>query len=84
MKKPIGIKRSNYAKRRSILGRLLKFLLAPVGITVLTDVKVMSKPPEADILLLKLKSPKWTKEQRERLPDGIRDSTAHHILRLIF
>ncbi|MEN8216176.1 MAG: hypothetical protein ABFS56_07330 [Pseudomonadota bacterium] len=63
-----------------ILGRLLKFLLAPVGITVLTDVKVMSKPPEADILLLKLKSPKWTKEQRERLPDGIRDSTAHHIL----
>jgi len=51
-----------------------------VGITVLTDVKVMSQPPEADVLLLKLKSPKWTKKQLERLPDGIRDSTAHHIL----
>jgi len=63
-----------------ILGRLFEFLLSPLGITVLTDVKVMIKPPEADILLLKLKTPNWTKEQLERLPDGIRDSTASHIL----
>jgi len=40
----------------------------------------MSEPPEADILLLKLKSPKWTKKQLERLPDGIRESTANHIM----
>jgi hypothetical protein len=63
-----------------ILGRLLKFLLSPLGIIVSTDVKVMIKPPEADILLLKRKDQNWTDEQLKRLPDGIRDSRASHIL----
>jgi len=63
-----------------ILGRLLKFLLTPVGITVLTDVKVVNKLPEADVLLLRMNSPKWTKKQLERLPDGIRDSTTKYVL----
>jgi len=63
-----------------ILGRILKLLLTPLGITVLTDVKVMTEPPEADILLLRRESDSWTPKQFERLPDGIRDSTAHHIL----
>ena len=64
-----------------ILGSILKQLLTPLGITVLTDVKVMTKPPEADVLLLKRKHPNyWTQEQLEQLPDGIRDSTASHIL----
>ncbi len=63
-----------------ILGRIFKFLLTPLGITVLTDVSVMTKPPEADILLLRRKHDNWTPEQFERLPDGIRESNAHHIL----
>ena len=63
-----------------ILGRIFKFLLPPLGISVSTDVKVMIKPPEADILLLKRKDQNWTDEQLKRLPDGIRDSQASHIL----
>jgi len=41
----------------------------------------MANPPEADILLLRREQHEyWTDEQLERLPDGIRDSTARHIL----
>jgi len=40
----------------------------------------MTKPPEADILLLRRECDSWTPEQFERLPDGFRESTAHHIL----
>ncbi|TGO03522.1 hypothetical protein PN36_05100 [Candidatus Thiomargarita nelsonii] len=63
-----------------ILGRLFEFLLVPVGISVFTDVKVVKKLPEADVILLRLDSENWTKEQRERLPDGIRDSATKYIL----
>ncbi len=63
-----------------LLGRLLRELLTPTGILVCTDVPVMGDPPEADILLLRKKHRQWTEEQRSRLPDGIRDSRATHIL----
>jgi len=63
-----------------LLGKLLEELLIPVGIEVLTDVAVMSEPPEADILLLRNKSSRWTEEQKARLPDGIRASRATDML----
>jgi hypothetical protein len=63
-----------------LLGKLLEELLTPVGIHVFTDFPVMSNPPEADILLLKKTEYHWTEKQLQRLPDGIRDSTADHIL----
>ena len=63
-----------------ILGRIFTDLLTPLKISVSTDVKVMIKAPEADILLLRREDRFWTKAQRERLPDGIRDSQAAHIL----
>ena len=63
-----------------LLGRLLEELLVPTGILVYTDIPVMGEPPEADILLLRKTRPRWTEEQRSRLPDGIRDSRATHIL----
>jgi len=40
----------------------------------------MSQPPRVDILLFRREEPTWTVEQMERLPDGIRQSTASHIL----
>ncbi|MEK8018686.1 MAG: hypothetical protein VSS75_017580 [Candidatus Parabeggiatoa sp.] len=63
-----------------LLARLLEMILSPLDIDVQSDVSVMTDPPEADILLLRRKTPRWTTAQRERLPDAIRDSEASHIL----
>jgi hypothetical protein len=63
-----------------LLGKLLEELLTPVGIDVSTELPVMADPPEADILLLRRENTKWSEEQSERLPDGVRDSPAGHIL----
>lgn len=63
-----------------LLGKMLEELLTPVGIEVYTEFPVMADPPEADILLLRRETPQWTPEQVRRLPDGIRDSQADHIL----
>lgn len=54
-----------------LLGALLEQLLTPVGISVQCDVKIMSNPPEPDILLLRRQSKHWTAEQKQRLADGI-------------
>ena len=62
-----------------IYNRISELLLPPLGISVSTNLDVMTYPPAADILLRRDRS-YWTDEQLERLPDGIRDSTARHIL----
>ena len=58
----------------------LEWDLTPVGVPVLPEVLVMSKRPRVDILILRQLEKAWTAEQLERLPDGIRQSTASHIL----
>jgi hypothetical protein len=63
-----------------LLGKLLEELLTPVGISVYIDSPVMSQSPKADILLLQRDLGDWTEAQRQRLPDGIRDSGARHIV----
>jgi len=63
-----------------LLGTLLEYLLPPVGIQVSIEPPVMSDPPKADIILLRRDTDDWTPEQKARLPDGIRDSQASHIL----
>ncbi len=63
-----------------LLGKLFELLLTPLGIIVYVDFNLMSAPPRADILILRRKSSHWTKEQMAYLPDGIRDSSASHIL----
>lgn len=64
-----------------LLGGLLERTLPPVGITVQMELPIMNKPPRADILLLRREEgDSWTPEQYGRLPDGIRDSKAKHIL----
>ncbi|MBF0201305.1 MAG: hypothetical protein HQK66_08330 [Desulfamplus sp.] len=63
-----------------IFGDILSKLLTPVNISVEIDVSVMSSPPKSDILLVRRESPEWTKAQLQRLPDGIRDTRADHIL----
>jgi len=63
-----------------LLGKLLEEVLSPVGVSVYTDVVIMTDPPEADILLLRRGRSRWSPEQLERLPDGVRESKAEHIL----
>jgi hypothetical protein len=58
----------------------LKLALSPVDIKVFSEIEVTAKPPRADILLLCNNSSRWTKQQRARLPDKIRDQDAGHVL----
>ena len=58
----------------------LEAILRPVNVEVLSDVKVMAKTPMMDVLLLRRSEPRWTPEQMARLPDGIRNCTASHVL----
>jgi hypothetical protein len=73
-------KKTNKTRWHRLFGTLLEHLLTPTGISVQCDIKVMTNPPEADILLIRRKTPRWTKQQRKLLADGIRDSQAKHIL----
>jgi hypothetical protein len=59
---------------------LLEKLLAPVGVTVMTEAPLMSTSPKTDILLLKRAPGPWTELQQSRLPDGIRESPANVIV----
>jgi hypothetical protein len=63
-----------------MFGTMLEYLLTPVGIQVQIEVPIASEPPKADVILLRRQTPTWTEEQRELLPDGIRDATARYIL----
>ena len=59
-----------------LLGAMLEMLLTPVGITVQTEVQVISDPPKADVLLLRRKGTRWTLSQLRLLCDGLRSSQA--------
>ena len=61
-------------------GALIKMLLSAVDIEVKTDHPVMNELPEADVLIINKDKKRWTKEQLKRLPDGINESKASHIL----
>ena len=63
-----------------LLARALKELLNPVNIQVLTEVQILSDPPKADIILLRREGKTWTKEQRDCLADGLRDTDAERVL----
>jgi hypothetical protein len=76
----MGKAKTGKTRWHRLMSAMLEEVLRPVGIEVHTEVPVMSCPPEADILLLRRDARFWTPEQLERVPDGIRDSTAGHIL----
>jgi hypothetical protein len=72
--------RKNKTLWHRLLGKWLELLLTRVDIIVYTEPQIMSEPPKVDILLLRRNSPRWTPAQLRLLPDGVRDSTAGHIL----
>ena len=55
-----------------ILAKLLELLLTPLGITVQTELPVMSEPPKVDILLVRRSGKRWTEQQLRLLCDGLR------------
>ncbi len=62
------------------LAMLLESVLTPLGVEVSSEVRVMGAPPRADILLLRRQGARWNREQKARLPDGIRQYRAGHVL----
>ena len=63
-----------------LLGSGMRLSLAAVQVNVTTESSILSESPRVDILLLRREGTAWTEGQRARLPDGIRDSSAAHIL----
>ena len=63
-----------------LLALLQEAALVPVALEVLTELLADLKPIKIDMVLLRRKSAQWTAEQVARLPDGIRQSVANHIL----
>ncbi|MGN7610471.1 hypothetical protein ACQZV8_00110 [Magnetococcales bacterium HHB-1] len=61
------------------LRRLLRSVLQPVGVDVLSEVTVVENPA-TDLLLIRRKGAFWTKEQQLFLADGLRDLSADHVL----
>ena len=54
--------------------------LANVQVLVAPEASVLKDSPRVDLLLVQRESGRWTDVQRARLPDGVRDSAARHIL----
>ena len=54
--------------------------LTPVEITIHIEVDLLGESPKADILLLRRNGEAWNAAQRARLPDGVRDNAAGHVL----
>ena len=63
-----------------LLGSGMQLNLTAVQVFVTTESSILSESPRVDILLLRREGEAWNQAQRARLPDGIRDSPAEHVL----
>ncbi|MCL4868612.1 MAG: hypothetical protein KJ063_06585 [Anaerolineae bacterium] len=63
-----------------LVGTLFRELLTPVNITVQTEVPLLNKPPQGDLLLIRREGKVWTAEQKALLPDGIWQNNARETL----
>jgi hypothetical protein len=63
-----------------LLGSGMQMSLATVNVLVTAEATVLSESPRVDVLLVQRETGTWTEAQRARLPDGVRDSAARHIL----
>jgi hypothetical protein len=62
-----------------LLERINEEALTTVGLSVYCEFHLMSSPLRAD-LLVRRTEPEWTEEQLSRIPDGMGQSTASHLL----
>ena len=63
-----------------LLGSGMQLKLTAVQVFVTTESSILSESPRVDILLLRREGEAWNEAQRARLPDGVRDSAAAHVL----
>ncbi|MBF0101794.1 MAG: hypothetical protein HQK77_12895 [Desulfobacterales bacterium] len=77
---PMEEQKTEQTQWHELLAAVLEALLTPLGIQVLTEFPIMSSPPKADIVILRREGKAWSDAQKERLPDGIRQRSASHIL----
>ena len=63
-----------------ILGSGMQLNLTAVQVLVTTESSILSESPRVDILLLRREGDTWNEAQRARLPDGVCDSAAAHVL----
>ena len=63
-----------------VLGTLWHHSLTQVQILVSLEPKLLGDSPRADVLLLRRAGDAWNTAQRARLPDGVRDNAAGHVL----
>ena len=63
-----------------LLGSGMQLNLTAVQVFVTTESSILSESPRVDILLLRRQGEVWNEAQRARLPDGVRDSAAAHVL----
>ena len=63
-----------------LLAELFRLMLSSLDVEVHSEVNVLTKPPRADILLIRRHTEQWTEEQLKFIPSGIRDSRAPQIL----
>ena len=63
-----------------LLGSGMQLNLTAVQVLVTTESSILSESPRVDILLLRREGEAWNEAQRARLPDGVRDSAAAHVL----
>jgi len=54
--------------------------MAPLGVLVSTEFRIMTDSPRADILIIKKKAGRWTPDQLRLIPDGIRDTKSRYII----
>lgn len=77
---PIMASDTERVQHHRIIGMGMQLNLAEVQVIVATELSILTESPRVDILLLRREGAAWTEAQRARLPDGIRDSTAAHVL----
>ena len=71
---------SQHSTSHQLLGALWRHSLTQVRILVHVEPKLLGDSPRADVLLLRRAGEAWDETQRARLPDGVRDSAAGHVL----
>ncbi len=69
-----------YTLWHRFLAKILELTVGRLGVQVESEMQISSDPPKIDVVLLRRETAAWTAAQAALLPDGVRDTPAHHVL----